>query len=1127
MRDTAYPATVAAAYLLTIIAFVGAAAAEDGAVVSVAEGEPRAGGRPEKNVRFVLPPSGDAPDPEWTDEEEARGYVVYADSYLNSFWPKQKPSRGQIAGEVSCRLARDEYEPIEIGVYGVGGDKALENVAITVDVDLPHEVRVLGFRERKPNAPDLRDIGAMDVPHVLKLGDTIEKIEPRHTGTFWITFHASAEAKAGRHAGTIGVAVEGKPATDIRVTVEVLPFTLPKPDIAFGMYHYDTNEWVRNHHDECEKDQAAHGMNSATLYAMSPGIKIVKDEATPDGRLEFSEAVVEEMRSRIANGLADPNVPLFLADYDLVNWHSGSVADKLSLEEKLRVARLYNTYCAQRGWPRVAAQMHDEPTVDQPESFFTWSEGWKRSDILTATAMSGKAATAFGYLHDIWIVHTGQISPEMVREAERQNAQVWTYAFSMGAYNALSNRYMAGLYTWALRLRGNYQWSYYHGDNFVIGDGDDAAPLVSWEGRREGVDDYRYLMALEALLADTDPEDPTAIEARAWLEDLRANVDLVFFHGFDGGSRVDGPFCYPGPNLEFDDYDRIRARAADYCMKLGLAGRRTVVPVQPAPSRATKWAAAPYENESVDVCIAALSSPLAHRRRSAAAALAMRGEEGADATDRLIELLGDSEVRIVAMRALNAIGPKAGRASDALGKCLSDGDEYVRMSAALALGNLGEQAVPQLRKALYDDVPQVGSIACEALARLGEVAAPAVPELIEMLKGTHAREGALLALQGIGPKAAPAVDALIEVFEKGEGRNHYAAKALGNIGPDAGAAVSALEKHRDLHYWSADTHAALFRIRGDKADLEWLLLLLTEGQDRYCTEYAAKAIEDLGVRGAPIAPAVAKLMKDKADFFAKYKGPSAQLANFLKECENAGVSLEIEETVEETSEPEGETRVLFEETFDCPGVKDAQSVADAPLEGWKARHGTVRVSSQTAFGSDTFALWGRGHPHWGGTVTRDLPLPSSDATRLTLTFRAFVAEQHKVGDETMITVNDHIGFFTDQQDGPCWSYNSGAGGWSFDGRAAGGSITWKLGKVGGNQIVACTIDWDLAGKKTWGTIEYSDDGKSVTATSPKVPIAEDRLRAIRGFVYYNCGYNNGPNYGMDVDNIIVTETRSP
>ena len=510
-------------------------------VFGQAAGEPRAGGRPEENIRYMLPPSQEAAAPQWTAAEQARGYVVFSDSYLNSFWPQQTPTRPQIAATPACRLARAEYEPIQLGVYGVANELPLTQVAVAVDLDLRHEIRRLEFRERSPSAPDLKHLGAVEVPYVLKLGSVIETVAPEHAGTFWIVVQAPADARAGKHTGAVRVTVQGKPAIEIPLTVEILPFTLPKPDIAVGMYHYDTNTWVRNHHDECEKDQAAHGMNGATLYAMPPGIKIVRDEVTPAGRIEFSDAIVEEMASRIANGVADPNVPLFLADYDLVNWHSGSVADKLSLDEKKHVARLYNTWSATHGWPRIAAQMHDEPTVAQPESFFTWSEGWKRSDILTATAMSGKAATAFGYLHDIWIVHTGQISPEMVREAERQNAQVWTYTFSMGAYNALSNRYMAGLYTWALRLRGNYQWSYYHGDHFVVGDGDDAAPLVSWEGRREGVDDYRYLMALEALLAETHPGYPVAVEARAWLDELRAGVDLVFFHGFGGGSRVDGP----------------------------------------------------------------------------------------------------------------------------------------------------------------------------------------------------------------------------------------------------------------------------------------------------------------------------------------------------------------------------------------------------------------------------------------------------------------------------------------------------------------------------------------------------------------------------------------------------------
>ena len=1125
MKNHAYSGTVAVACFVAIVGFVGAAIAENGDAAGVAAGEPRAGGRPEKNVRFVLPPAAGAAEPAWTKAEKARGYAVYSDSYLNSFWPEQKPTREQIVDKVGCRLARDEYEPIQVGVYGVGGEKALENVAITVDIDLSHEIRVLGFRERDPSAKELDSLGAVPVPYVLELGKSIEKIEPQHTGTFWITFHATAETTAGKHAGTIRLGPQGKPASEIALTVEVLPFVLPKPDIAFGMYFYQSNAWQRDNLATAEKDQAAHGMNSATLYAMPPGIKLVKDEVTPKGRIEFAKAVVEEMESRIANGLADPNIPTFLADYDLVNWHSGSVADKLALEEKLHVGRLYNTYSVQHGWPPFAVQMHDEPTVKQPKSFFTWSEGWKRSDVLTATAMSGKAAAAMGYLHDVWIVHTGQITPEMVREAGRQGAEVWTYTYSMGAYNALSNRYMAGIYTWALKLRGNYQWAYYHNDHFIIGQGSDPAPLVSWEGRREGVDDYRYLMTVEALLADTDPKDAIAREARVWLDKLHTDVDLVFFHGFSGSSRVDGPFCYPASGMEIADYDQLRARAADYCLKLGLVKRRAVQPVRPAVSLASKWEAAAYENESVEVCIAALSSPLMHRRRSAAAALAMRGKEAAGAVDKLTRLLGDPDVRIVAMRALNAIGPDAGPTVGAIAEYLTHGDDYVRMSAAFALGNLGADAVPALRKALYDDAPDVGAIACDALANLGGAAGPAVPELIAMLDNARARRGAVLALQGIGPAAAPAVDALARVFGEVNGKNEYIARALGNIGVDALAAVDILEKHRDLQYWSVATNAALFKIRGDRTDLEMLVDLLTEGQDGYCTERAAAALEDLGADAGAIAPRVARLMKEKAEFFKKYKGPVAQLENFLNACKDAGVSLDVEEVSPEV--PEGEERVLLEESFDVPGVKDGQSVNEAPIKGWRLRDRNVCVSNKTAFGDDTFALHGRG-PHWGGTAVRAFGARPSQTTKLVLTFQAFVAEKHTVGEETMITVNDHVGFdCAGEIDGPVWSYNSGAGGWSFDARAAGGNAVWKLGKVGTNQIVTCKIVWDIAKRKTWGTIEYQEGDKTVTATSVKVPITKNRLRAIRGVVYYNAGYNNGPNYGIDLDNITVTESRLP
>jgi len=59
----------------------------------------------------------------------------------------------------------------------------------------------------------------------------------------------------------------------------------------------------------------------------------------------------------------------------------------------------------------------------------------------------------------------------------------------------------------------------------------------------------------------------------------------------------------------------------------------------------------------------------------------------------------DPEVRLVAARALRAIGPQAKGAAGAIAVLLDDDDAYVRMTAALTLGGLGEQSVAALHKA--------------------------------------------------------------------------------------------------------------------------------------------------------------------------------------------------------------------------------------------------------------------------------------------------------------------------------------------------------------------------------------------------------------------------------------------
>ena len=139
-----------------------------------------------------------------------------------------------------------------------------------------------------------------------------------------------------------------------------------------------------------------------------------------------------------------------------------------------------------------------------------------------------------------------------------------------------------------------------------------------------------------------------------------------------------------------------------------------------------------------------------------------------EAIPNLIEALKDQYgvVREVPVIALGNIGPDARAAVPALIEALNVEQEWIRRRAAWALGKIGpgaRAAVPALIEALRDENRRVGVSAHYALFRI--VSHPeAIPNLIEALRqGTHlVREDAARVLGNIGPDAKAAVSALAE-----------------------------------------------------------------------------------------------------------------------------------------------------------------------------------------------------------------------------------------------------------------------------------------------------------------------------------------------------------------------------
>ncbi len=161
---------------------------------------------------------------------------------------------------------------------------------------------------------------------------------------------------------------------------------------------------------------------------------------------------------------------------------------------------------------------------------------------------------------------------------------------------------------------------------------------------------------------------------------------------------------------------------------------------------------------------------------------------GRDVVPSLLRALKDprKEKRVWVLYVLGRIVPEARTAVPALTELLKSSESSDRFAAAVVLGNIGpdaKDAIPALLKLLKDPKKAACFAAVEALGRIGPGAKAAVPPLIELLKEDKPIDYYADYPPSIGGLSIHTVI----LAEK-------AAEALGNVGPDAKAAIPALLK---------------------------------------------------------------------------------------------------------------------------------------------------------------------------------------------------------------------------------------------------------------------------------------------------------------------------------------------
>lgn len=788
------------------------------------------------------------------------GYTVFRHSTLALLTPDIVPAAAGADSAVACAVTLGEYKSVQLGIRAVAGDLA----AVRLEVDSDLEVRVyrrIDGKVRQLLLEQPNPVPAWIHNACLDESSEIAAVAADTTALFWITLHAPAAATPGVHRGRIRVRPANRPETDLALNVTVRPFALARARIAYAPFFYvnwghgalpafaQTDAWI----EALFRDMAEHSHTSVIGLGYGvPGARMDFATIPPASNRTFSMLLPVARKT----GLTSPDIPVVHMAHNL---HIPEHENGLPLAARRRAMAWYEAERRRQGWPELAAYGNDEPAYPNPALRQRY-ESFRDVNMRLATAMNGIAAYGLGDMHDIWIVLGGHVTPEMCAEAERLGAQVWTYICAPLSTKPLHERYYAGLYVWAYRIKGHTTWHHYAqgGYKLVWMRESDARPmpLVGWETRREGIDDYRCLQMLEDAVA-ARPDQAPAGEARAWLAELRRRI-------LESG--VDPHNVTPGAPFELAEYDGIRDRAAGYIERLGAPAAEPIAIVTPA---GLKDEARPFRKKSVQECIAGLRDPSSAVRRAAAWALFEKGPDAVPAVPILAGLLSDAEVRMPALRALEAIGPQCVPALPQVAALVKHEDGFVRIGTACVLGSMGAPAIDALTEAVQDDYPPAALAAGRALLRLGPNALPALPALIGMLDGPDwaIQEPALKAIAGIGPAAAEAVPHILRNWQGRFPCYSYWMEPLTAIGPDAKAAVPMLERFREehgshaVHSVDAEVLYALCRIRNSPADLQALIdLIAGQGGGPRDAGRALKNLEQLGRDAAAAEPWVRGLL---------------------------------------------------------------------------------------------------------------------------------------------------------------------------------------------------------------------------------------------------------------------------
>ena len=376
-------------------------------------------------------------------------------------------------------------------------------------------------------------------------GRCVTRIPAHQSRQFWFTVHIPDKSPPGMYRGEVSISRSS--SRQLPVELEVLPVKLRPAEGYYAIYHRSQpTDPDRPHYVSPERylaelqDHVRHGLNAATLYGGYSTLDLAR-------RAGMSKAPC------------------------LMHWPSGDAKEQVTAAKKMGFEDLYYYGV-------------DEPNKpEQIERCRKEAERRQRADLHMFTAINSKTAQTATRdfidrpVYNIY-VFSGKNNAEVmyVRERGFRPISYWVTATTY----PLPYRALTGLYNKACGYQGSSPWAYQdYADNRLYDPGQPAhkvaypdefgkpIPTLAWEAHRAGIDDVRYLEALDRAIAAArerlkQPDPPRGLSAAI---DEARGVRKQDFESIDG--RWFEYLCRIRPG----DLEKTRRSLADVTVRLNQA----------------------------------------------------------------------------------------------------------------------------------------------------------------------------------------------------------------------------------------------------------------------------------------------------------------------------------------------------------------------------------------------------------------------------------------------------------------------------------------------------------------------------------------------------------------------------